>query len=146
MKVQTPLPTSKPAVSAIVTPTTLVYPLRIFRWVVSTIWFLYLLAALLVGVSFAVSLHTDTWHWFQRSGAIMVSIGALLSTQNALRTMLDGVLRELGAKSGKVSQWSESGELKTCVCGFAFVAIGTLIWAYGDLFGCLLHLDSSCLT
>jgi hypothetical protein len=40
---------------------------------------------------------------------------------------------------------SEPGELQTCVCGFIFVAMGTLFWACGDLLGCLVHWNSACL-
>jgi hypothetical protein len=125
------------------------YLLLWFRWALTTSWFLFLLAAVLVGFSLLASFYTDAWHWFQRSGALMVSIGAVLSTRRALRLILEGMIgvgspaRSL--TSGEMSQSNEMGELQTCVCGFLFVAMGTLIWAYGDLLGCLLHWNSSCL-
>ncbi len=125
------------------------YFLLSFRWAVSTSWFLFLLAAVLVGTSLLLSFYTDAWHWFQRSGALMVSIGALLSTRRALGLILESML---GARDpdSQPQTWekaliSDMGELQTCVCGLAFVAMGTLIWAYGDLLGCLLHWNSSCL-
>ncbi len=125
------------------------YFLLSFRWAVSTSWFLFLLAAVLVGTSLLFSFYTDVWHWFQRSGALMVSVGALLSTRRALGLLLESML---GAHDpGSQPQAREKvligdmGELQTCVCGFAFIAMGTLIWAYGDLLGCLLHWNSSCL-
>jgi hypothetical protein len=126
------------------------YLLRAFRWAVSTNWFLFLLAALLVCGSLLTSYYTEAWHWFQRSGALMVSIGAVLSTRRPLGLILEGMIDErVAAESttiARVAALSDSAELRTCVCGFAFVAMGTMIWAYGDLLGCLLYWDSSCLS
>jgi len=125
------------------------YLLLWFRWALTTSWFLFLLAAVLVGLSLLASFYTDAWHWFQRSGALMVSIGAVLSTRRALSLILEGMIggsrpaRSLS--SSETTQTIDMGELQTCVCGFLFVAMGTLIWAYGDLLGCLLHWNSSCL-
>ena len=125
------------------------YLLLGFRWMLTTSWFLFLLAAGLVGFSLLASFYTDAWHWFQRSGALMVSIGAVLSTRQALRLILESMIggdnpvRSL--TSSEIPESNEMGELQTCVCGFLFVAMGTLIWAYGDLLGCLMHWNSSCL-
>ena len=125
------------------------YLLLWFRWALTTSWFLFLLAAVFVGFSLLTSFYTDAWHWFQRSGALMVSIGAVLSTRRALRLILEGMISGGSPvkflTSGEIPQSSEMGELQTCVCGFMFVAMGTLIWAYGDLLGCLMHWNSSCL-
>ena len=125
------------------------YLLLWFRWALTTSWFLFLLAAVLVGFSLLASFYTDAWHWFQRSGALMVSIGAVLSTRRALRLILESMISGGSPvkflTSGEIPQSSEMGELQTCVCGFMFVAMGTLIWAYGDLLGCLMHWNSSCL-
>lgn len=105
---------------------------------------------MLVGVSLLLSFHTDAWHWFQRSGALMVSIGAVLSTRRALGLILESMLGENispdQVQANRTTLLSDMGELRTCVCGFVFVAMGTLIWAYGDLLGCLLHWNSSCLS
>ena len=125
------------------------YLLHWFRWALTTSWFLFLLAAVLVGFSLLASFYTDAWHWFQRSGALMVSIGAVLSTRRALRLILEGMIGGdspvKSLTSSENAESSEMGELQTCVCGFLFVAMGTLIWAYGDLLGCLMHWNSSCL-
>ena len=124
------------------------YLLLTFRWAVLNSRFLYLVAAVLVGGSFVISFHSDAWHWFQRSGALLVSIGALLSTRRALGLMLESMI--YGGKLTQTLQGEESatyqaGELQTCVCGFLFVAMGTFIWTYGDLMGCLLSWEMSCL-
>lgn len=126
-----------------------VFLLRSFRWTVTTNWFLFLLAALLVGGSLLVSFHTGAWHWFQRSGALMVSIGAVLSTRRPLGLILEAMIggRDASTSNGSTGANADidSAELQTCVCGFALVAMGTMIWAYGDLLGCLLYWSSVCL-
>jgi hypothetical protein len=81
---------SEPAISAISLPAHYVF--LAFRWTLLNSRFLYLLAAVLVGGSFLLSFNTDAWHWFQRSGALLVSIGALLSTRRALGLMLDSLI------------------------------------------------------
>lgn len=125
------------------------YVLRSFRWVLMTSWFLFLLAAIVVGTSLIVSFYMDAWHWFQRSGALMVSIGAILSTRRPLRLILESVIGDIAPqvhrRPDRSSFLSDIGELRTCVCGFFLVAMGTLIWAYGDLLGCLVHWNMSCL-
>lgn len=123
--------------------------LRLFRWLLMTREFLFLLAAILVGGSLLASFYMDAWHWFQRSGALMVSIGAILSTRRPLGLMLERMTGDIAqvarTQTDASSYLSDAGELRTCVCGFLFVAVGTLIWAYGDLLGCLVHWDASCL-
>ena len=126
------------------------YVLRPFRWVLMTSWFLFLLAAILVGSSLLASFYMDAWHWFQRSGALMVSIGAILSTRRPLGMILESMTGDIGpqlhARPQGSSFLSDTGELRTCVCGFLLIAMGTLIWAYGDLLGCLVQWNMSCLT
>jgi len=142
----TPGPGSESAIGTVSLPTC--YLLLAFRWAFSNSRFLYLLAAVLVGGSFLISFQTDAWHWFQRSGALLVSIGALLSTRRALGLMLDSLINgsDLALQvQGEQTTTSEAGELRTCVCGFLLVAMGTFIWAYGDLLGCLLPSQLSCL-
>ena len=137
---------SEPAISAVSLPAH--YVLLAFSWAISNSRFLYLLAAVLVGGSFLLSFNTDAWHWFQRSGALLVSIGALLSTRRALGLMLDALIDGIDLAQqvqGELVPSSEVGELQTCVCGFLLVAMGTLIWAYGDLLGCLSPSQLACL-
>ena len=120
-----------------------------FRWTLTTTWFLLFLIAIFVGISLLASLYSDVWHWFQRSGAIMVGIGAVLSTRRPLGLILESMIDDHGRKSllqyNTAFNQSELSELRTCVCGFFMVAMGTLIWAYGDLLGCLLYWNTSCL-
>ncbi len=122
---------------------------RLLRRIATTNWILYLAVLVFVGGSLLASLYTGAWHWFQRSGALMVSIGALLSTQRALRVVLDGMAGDAvtrpAARPDPAAPTRDLPELRTCVCGFMLVAFGTLIWAYGDLLGCLLDASLACL-
>ena len=62
---------------------------------VTTNRFLFTIATLIVGGSFALSYSMDDWHWFQRSGAMLASIGAILSSRPVLRTTIDTMLERL---------------------------------------------------
>ena len=95
------------------------------RWILTTTWFLLILVFLFVGLSLFASLTTGAWHWFQRSGAIMVSIGAVLSTRHPLRLILDSMIegQHFLATDEKQSGPGYLNEIKTCVCGFLMVAI-----------------------
>ncbi len=115
-----------------------------FRWMVTTDRFLFTIATLIVGGSFALSYTMDDWHWFQRSGAMLASIGAILSTRPVLRTTIDTMLGRLRVNRARAQDGElASADLAACFVGFWVVGTGTLIWAYGDLLGCLL--GSNCL-
>ena len=116
-----------------------------FRWMVTSNGFLFAVAVVVVGGSFALSFTTDAWHWFQRSGALLVSIGAILSTRHLLRVMLTAMLEERKPSETFASDRHalSDSDLATCFVGMWVVGLGTIIWAYGDLLGCLI--GSSCL-
>ena len=115
-----------------------------FRWMVTTDRFLFTIATLIVGGSFALSYTMDDWHWFQRSGAMLASIGAILSTRPVLRTTIDTMLARLRVNRARAQDGElASADLAACFVGFWVVGTGTLIWAYGDLLACLL--GSNCL-
>ena len=123
------------------------YLLKALRWVVTTPWLLLLIGMLILSASFLVSLQTGAWHWFQRSGALLVSIGAMLSTQGAFKTLLGRIIGDgpQGRNLPSIDAADRtSRELWTCLCGFWIVGIGTLVWAYGDLIECLIHANTSC--
>ena len=116
-----------------------------FRWMVTSNRFLFAAAVVVVGGSFALSFTTDAWHWFQRSGALLVSIGAILSTRHLLRGMLTAKLEERKPSETFASERRtlSDSDLATCFVGIWVVGLGTIIWAYGDLLGCIF--GSSCL-
>jgi hypothetical protein len=101
-------------------------------------------AATWVGVSLIASVKTSRWHWFQRSGAVVVSTGALLSARRLIRLGVAGLYQaetEIdggGAAPTEVEveamhQWRL--DLSAMRTGAALLAVGTAIWAYGDLLG-----------
>jgi hypothetical protein len=114
------------------------YPLLLLRWMLTTTWFLLLIAMVFVGASFLISFQTDAWHWFP-----------ILSTQRVLRLLFGKMIGDIDAEDCKQviepPYLSNRVELRTCLCGFALVAMGTMIWAYGDLLGCAIYWDASCL-
>ncbi len=116
-----------------------------FRWMVTSNGLLFAAAVVAVGGSLALSFTTDAWHWFQRSGALLVSIGAILSTRHLLRGMLSAMLEKEKPSETFASKRRvlSDSDLATCLVGFLVVGLGTIIWAYGDLLGCLF--GSGCL-
>lgn len=129
--------------------------LHIIRWLMTTTGFLLVLAAGILGVSFFISYLTGQWHWFQRSGALLVSIGAILSTRRLLRVGLTGMLsgssyfdmaRRLEMITGNAQDLETRRDLLSSYWGFGIVGLGTIIWAYGDLIECLIARNMSCVS
>ncbi len=114
--------------------------LRGYRWMVTSNELLLAAAILIVGGSFTLSFVTGDWHWFQRSGALLVSIGAILSTRHVLRATITAMIEEGGLNAVTTSggRLIDDADLAACFVGFWVVGLGTIIWAYGDLAGCLL--------
>ncbi len=127
--------------------------LLVVKWLVTTTSFLLILALCIIGVSLFASYHTGQWHWFQRSGALLVSIGAILSTRRLLRVGLDGLM--LGSSYFEIAAGMEANQnaskdlqskhdLISAYYGFVVVALGTIVWAYGDLIECLVAQNMGC--
>lgn len=62
------------------------------QWLISSPVILVSISIAISASTFAVSYSLDQWHWFQRFGAISVSIGAILSTRRLLRIGIQGML------------------------------------------------------
>lgn len=125
------------------------------KWLTTTTIFLLVLGVFIAGTSFLTSYYTGQWHWFQRSGALLVSIGAILSTRRLLRVGLDGLIQkstyfELAASierdRGDTETLETKRDLVSAYWGFAVVGLGTVIWAYGDLIECLISLNMDCVS
>ena len=123
------------------------------KWLMTAVSFLLVAGIAIISVSFVAGYYTGQWHWFQRSGALLVSVGAILSTRRLLRSGLDGLIQ--GRSASEVVAAIE--EIRACTAdtetkrdlvsaywGFAVVGLGTFIWAYGDLIGCLFALNWNC--
>ena len=115
---------------------------RLTRTVMTSTPLLLLLALTITVISTLISVKTGQWHWLPRSGALVVSIGAILSTRRLLRICIDGLLHKLSHEeiSKQFSTNTENPQdmqvqldLKAAYYGFFVVGSGTLIWAYGDL-------------
>ena len=61
------------------------------RRILSSTFVLLLLALIAVAVSIYADLGSPSWGWFQRSGAILVLIGAILSYRSIVRLGVGGV-------------------------------------------------------
>ena len=98
---------------------------------------------------------SESWLWFQRSGSIIVLIGAILSYRSILRVGLHGVggtnatfLRgtvintntdgtinfKYDAESNKLLKEAFWDKVAGYI-GAILLVYGTLIWGYGDLLG-----------
>ncbi|HSA80733.1 MAG TPA: hypothetical protein VLE23_07900, partial [Geminicoccaceae bacterium] len=84
-------------------------------------------AGLAAGAGVYASAGTDDWSAFARSGAVIVIIGALLTTwdsivagNNPLRLFRHVLSRE---------------RMPSETLGLCLIVLGTLIWAFGDLAG-----------
>ena len=125
------------------------------KWLMTTTSIQLGIGVVIIGSSLFASYQTDQWHWFQRSGALLVSIGAILSTRRLLRSGLEGLIHgdsasEIIAAIEKHRAQTEDTEAKqdlmSAYIGFVVVGLGTVIWAYGDLVGCLVDMDMQCLS
>ena len=121
--------------------------LRFALWVISSPTILVSISVAISASAFAVSYSLDQWHWFQRFGAISVSIGAILSTRRLLRIGIQGMLmdenyfvvaRPQSMHSLETDPVETHCDLMCSYWGFWVVGFGTLIWAFGDLVGWLL--------
>ena len=114
------------------------------QWLISSPVILVSISVSISIIAFAVSYSLDQWHWFQRFGAISVSLGAILSTRRLLRIGIQGMLMDKNyfvAPRPPSVHLSETDVVEThcdLLCsywGFWVVGLGTLIWAFGDLVG-----------
>lgn len=121
--------------------------LRLSYGLVTRSWLLMLLAMVLASGSLMASIATGQWHWFSRSGALVVSIGAILSTRPLLRTQLRDMIEAHAFRDEGLVPPTDVARVdrRACFCGFWIVAVGTLIWAYGDLLECLAEWSAACL-
>jgi len=129
--------------------------LSVIKLLLSTTGFLLVLAATIIGISIFASAYTGQWHWFQRSGALVVSVGAILSTRRLLRVGLDGLLEgrsyfdvtsNLQARPGDNRDLEFGRDVIAAYWGFMIVGIGTIVWAFGDLVSCLISQNMDCVT
>jgi hypothetical protein len=91
------------------------------------------------------SVLTGEWHWFQRSGAMLVLCGAILSARELMRKEPKQLIREELAEDGISQQQLPQSTIEdrrqtvldvlSAKFGIRMMVVGTVIWAYGDLVG-----------
>lgn len=113
-----------------------------------------------------LSIHQDmgnkSWFWFQRSGSVIVLVGAILGYRSIVRLGSDGVggaavsfarvtivsTNETAAGQKLKVAYSEDTkrqflehalDQRAGFLGAGFLVVGTLIWGYGDLLGLMLY-------
>jgi hypothetical protein len=114
----------------------------------------------------AASIYADwgaaSWSWFQRSGSVLVLLGALMTYRSILRLGVKGVggadpiffkgrvagidnsggTQKVKVKTDEDTQrlFSQADHDKLAgYVGAIFMIFGTIIWGYGDLAGKILH-------
>lgn len=85
---------------------------------------------------------TREWHWFMRSGAVTIVLGAIVTFRNVLRLSKEERIRlrnltvvETFSVSEKQDQERDSAAV---ILGVWAMVFGTAVGAYGDLLGRLL--------
>jgi hypothetical protein len=68
-------------------------------------------AVLIIGLGIILSLKTGQWHWFARSGSLLIAHALVIFSRATIKSRLATRLE------------------------FALAIIGTLIWGFGDLIG-----------
>jgi len=93
-------------------------------------------------IGIAASLVAGEWHWFSRSGAVVVLMGVLLGARKCVRIGFEGMFQDATAIGGGPSlQVSEpentenerSRDVRAAQWGIWVAVVGTLIWGFGDL-------------
>ncbi|MET3872110.1 hypothetical protein J3R74_001980 [Puniceicoccus vermicola] len=91
---------------------------------------LVILAYTVMVISFIVSFVTCDFSWFARSGSFMTAVAVLLSSRAAIRQagIANGFRNEPSDLEKELSE-----DRNAFSFGFSFLAVGALIWGYGDL-------------
>ena len=93
-------------------------------------------------IRIAASLVAGEWHWFSRSGAIIVLVGVLMSARKCVRVGFEGLLQNATAidcnpslqASGPANTENEHNQdIRAAQRGIGVAVAGTLIWGFGDL-------------
>ena len=96
-------------------------------------------------VSLVISIYMKDATWFGRSGSL-VTLGGLLRSGRALirQSIWDEINSDLSTTTSDKLKEREnknrSDDLAAAQEGMVFVAVGTVIWGYGDLLGPLIRM------
>ena len=110
--------------------------------IITSHWFSLLWTALVMFVSILISIYSQDAMYVARAGALVTLAGIFMTTRRLLVSSAekqpiigkqdspDTLERMLSTESASAE---EEEHLKAEKCGFWFLIIGTIIWAYGDL-------------
>jgi len=110
--------------------------------IITSHWFSLLWTALVMFVSILISIYSQDAMYVARAGALVTLAGIFMTTRRLLVSSAekqpiigkqdspDTLERKLSTESASAE---EEEHLKAEKCGFWFLIIGTIIWAYGDL-------------
>lgn len=99
---------------------------------------LLILTALIISISIwfnAIHLIDGHEHWFQRSGALLVILGAIFESKYILRSPDENKTAVVGMLTIYTEEEADNSrkfKFKTHA-GFYIIFLGTLIWGYGDI-------------
>lgn len=95
-----------------------------------------LLASLIVGISFWISTISSEFHWFARSGSLMVLLAVVVEFRNLnLQQLLNDNSARISRNVSGILRPTKQPYFRQVLINVAhiLVVIGTIIWGYGDL-------------
>lgn len=104
--------------------------------------FLLTMAILVAVVGIAASSVTGEWHWFSRSGPVVVLVGVLISARKCVRTGVEVLFQDataidcapsLQASEQENAEKERGTDIRAAQWGIWVAVVGTLIWGFGDL-------------
>ena len=115
--------------------------MKAVRKIGSSFWFHSIYLLITVGGSLCYSIRVNDWHWFARSGSLMVIGGTLMTFRFVVLRGLKSLLNidtniDLNWPNSPEEQkeYREQRRDKIAVgVGTLLMLAGTLVWAYGDL-------------
>jgi hypothetical protein len=88
-------------------------------------------------LSIWISIHTNSWTWFGRSGSVLGILGGVLSCRSVLRLTREERERFRNMNAVECFTTTELADQErdsnAMIMGVVLLIVGTLIWAYGDL-------------
>ena len=107
--------------------------------IITSHWFSFLWTMSVMLVSIAVSIYSEDPLYVARAGALVTLAGIFMTTRRILvssseKQSIIGKQTAQKELNDKCVKDEEEENLKAEKCGFWFLIVGTVIWAYGDLF------------
>ena len=99
-------------------------------------------SAVIVGLSFALSIFTNTWSWVPRCGGVLVLFGVLLSLRRLFRLgpqRVDEPTEPIIINQNQFNMKAMNQDIQRAgdnfaqISGVALMTIGTVLASYGDL-------------